>query len=51
MTHAQRVFEAIMRTKGHADFTKSETGKYAVPQLQTRWSYFQLGWEMREVAA
>lgn len=40
-----------MRTKGHTDFTKSETGKYAVPQLQTRWSYFQLGWEMCEVTA
>jgi len=49
MTHAQRMFEAIMRTKGHTDFTMSATGKYTVGQLQTRWSYFQLGWEMREV--
>ena len=40
-----------MRNKGHSDFTMSATGKYAVPQLQTRWSYFQLGWSMKEVTA
>jgi len=51
MSNAQRVFEAIMSTKGHDDFTMSATGKYIVPGLQMRWSYFQLGWEMREVTA
>lgn len=51
MTQAQRVFEAIMRTKGHADFSMTETGKYINNALQVRWSYFQLGWEMREVSA
>lgn len=51
MTHCQRVFEAIMRTKGHNDFSLSETGKYNVPALQVRWAYFQLGWEMSEVTA
>lgn len=40
-----------MRTKGHTDFTMSATGKYNVSQLHTRWIYFQLGWEMREVTA
>lgn len=49
MTHAQKVFEAIMRTKGHADFNM-HNGKYSVPSLQVRWSYFQLGWEMGGVA-
>ena len=49
MTHAQRVFEAIMRVKGHTDFTMSAKGKYTVPALQTRWAYFQMGWEMKEV--
>lgn len=49
MTKAQRVFEAIMRVKGHTDFTMSSTGKYAVNGLQVRWAYFQMGWEMKEV--
>ena len=51
MSKAQQVFEAIMRTKGHTDFTMSATGRYNVAQLQTRWTYFQLGWEMHEVVA
>jgi hypothetical protein len=51
MSKAQQVFEAIMATKGHSDFTMSAKGKYLVPALQTRWSYFQLGWEMREVTS
>jgi hypothetical protein len=38
-----------MRTKGHSDFAMSETGKYNNASLQIRWSYFQLGWEMKEV--
>jgi hypothetical protein len=49
MSKAQQVFEAIMATKGHSEFTMSATGKYLVPALQMRWSYFQLGWEMCEV--
>lgn len=49
MTHCQRIFEATMRVKGHTDFTMTAKGKYTVPQLQTRWVYFQLGWEMCEV--
>ena len=47
---ARKVFEAIMRTKGHDDFTLVR-GKYATPSLQTRWNYFQLGWEMAKVTA
>lgn len=49
MTQAQKVFEAIMRVKGHTDFTKSATGKYANGGLQTRWIHFRMGWEMSEV--
>lgn len=43
----QKVFEAMMRSKGHADFSKTKHGRYANTNLQTRWSYFLLGWEMR----
>jgi uncharacterized protein YchJ len=47
MTKAQRMFEAIMRTKGHIDFVQ-EKGRYVNINLQTRWNYFQMGWEMKE---
>ncbi len=50
MSKAQEIFEALMRTKGHADFTLSR-GRYKNPGLQNRWAYFQMGWEMRGVAA
>jgi hypothetical protein len=50
MTHAQKVFESIMRTKGHDDFIM-RNNKYVKPGLQTRWNYFQLGWSMKEVTA
>jgi hypothetical protein len=50
MTKAQKVFEAIMRTKGHTDFAQ-DGSRYANPGLQTRWNYFQLGWEMAQVTA
>jgi hypothetical protein len=48
MSKAQRIFESIMRTKGHSEFTMTETNKYTNGALQTRWLYFQLGWEMCE---
>ena len=38
-----------MRTKGHTEFAMGTTGKYLSNSVQVRWSYFQLGWEMREV--
>ena len=50
MTKAQKVFEAIMRTKGHTDFAQDGV-RYTNPSLQTRWNYFQLGWEMAQVTA
>jgi hypothetical protein len=49
MNKAQTVFEALMRSKGYTDFNMNIKGKYSVPSLQTRWSYFQLGWEMKAV--
>jgi hypothetical protein len=50
MTKAQKVFEAIMRTKGHTDFAQVK-GRYTNASLQTRWIYFQMGWEMAQVTA
>jgi hypothetical protein len=52
MTQAQKVFEAAMRSKGYADFSKalSKTSvRYINQSVQTRWNYFLLGWEMRGV--
>ena len=50
MSKAQTVFEALMRGKGYTDFN-THKGRYTVPAMQVRWSYFQLGWEMRGVMA
>ena len=47
MTQANKVFEAIMRGKGHTDFSRTAHGKYANATLQVRWAYFLMGWEMR----
>jgi len=51
MNKAQQVFEALMRSKGHTDFNMNATGKYSVPALQMRWSYFLMGWEMAKVTS
>lgn len=48
MTQAQKVFEAIMKAKGHTDFSVNVYGKYLNPSLQQRWAYFAMGWEMKE---
>jgi len=48
MTQAEKVFEAMMRAKGHTDFSTTK-GRYNIPALQTRWNYFLMGWEMRGV--
>jgi hypothetical protein len=50
MTKAQKIFEAIMRTKGHTDFDQVN-GRYTNASLQTRWIYFRMGWEMAGVTA
>ena len=50
MNKAQQVFEALMRGKGYTDFSTLK-GRYTATTMQTRWIYFQLGWEMRGVAA
>ena len=50
MSKAQTVFEALMRGKGYTDFNMHK-GRYTVPAMQVRWSYFQMGWEMRGVTA
>jgi hypothetical protein len=51
MTKTQKIFEAVMRSKGHTDLSKTATGKYTVPSVQVRWAYFNMGWQMCEVAA
>jgi hypothetical protein len=48
MTQAQKVFEAIQRSKGHTDFAQDK-GRYTNINLQVRWNYFQMGWEMAKV--
>jgi hypothetical protein len=50
MTQPQKIFEALMRTKGHTDFAQ-HNGRYINLNLQTRWNYFQMGWEMAKVTA
>jgi hypothetical protein len=47
MNEAQKTFEAFMRSNGKTDFTKNEKGRYADAAMQTRWRYFQMGWELR----
>lgn len=48
MSKAQQVFEGIMRVKGYTDFQMTK-GRYVNGSLQTRWLYFRMGWEMKEV--
>jgi hypothetical protein len=50
MTKTQKIFEAIMRTKGHTDFAQ-DGSRYINASLQTRWIYFRMGWEMAQVTA
>lgn len=47
MSEAQRTFEAFMRSNNKTDFSKNEKGRYADAAMQTRWRYFQMGWELR----
>jgi len=47
MTEAQKTFEAVMRSNGKTDFKKSDKGRYLDSAMQTRWRYFQMGWELR----
>lgn len=45
----KEIFESLMRVKGYTDFT-IKNNRYANSNLQTRWQYFQLGWEMRGIS-
>jgi hypothetical protein len=49
MTQAQKVFEALMLGKGYIDLSKKKDGNYSQVNIQTRWNYFRLGWNMCEV--
>lgn len=44
--NTKTAFEAVMRSRGHTNFSTTKTGKYVVASLQQRWVYFQLGWEL-----
>ena len=48
MKQEQKVFEALMTAKGYTDFTQVK-GRYVNAGVQTRWNYFQLGWQLRGV--
>ncbi len=50
MPKAQQVFEALMRAKGHTEFSMDK-GRYKNNSLRVRWSYFHMGWSMREVSS
>ena len=50
MSQCQKMFEALMRTKGHTDLTQ-KNGRYINTNIQTRWNYFVMGWEMSRVSA
>lgn len=44
----KEIFEALMRVKGYTDFS-IKNNRYTNSNLQMRWQYFQLGWEMSKV--
>ena len=45
---AEKMFLALMRSKGFTDEDfKMNKGRYANQAMQSRWSYFLAGWEMR----
>jgi hypothetical protein len=50
MNQCQKMFEALMRTKGHTDFAQKNS-RYINLNLQTRWNYFRTGWEMKEATS
>ena len=45
MNEARQTFEAIARANGGKDFSLKQDGRYAVQNIQSRWTYFKLGWE------
>lgn len=48
MSQAQQTFEAFMRTSGFDDFTM-KNGRYTAANIQVRWKFFQLGWNMANI--
>ena len=47
MENARKAFEAFMQTKG---ITLVWTGtKYNTTNTQTKWRYFLMGWNMKEI--
>jgi hypothetical protein len=48
MTKAQQVFEAMMMARNQTNLEKVK-GRYVDTNVQTRWNYFFLGWQLRGV--
>lgn len=48
MMQAHKIFEIMMKGNGYTDedLTRKDNG-YFNPNVQTRWRYFLMGWEMR----
>jgi hypothetical protein len=48
MTKAHLVFEAMMMARNQTNLEKVK-GRYVDTNVQTRWNYFFLGWQLRGV--
>ena len=48
MTKPQMVFEAMMMARNQTNLEKVK-GRYVDTNVQTRWNYFFLGWQLRGV--
>jgi hypothetical protein len=48
MNKPQQVFEAMMMARNQTNLEKVK-GRYVDTNVQTRWNYFFLGWQLRGV--
>ena len=46
MTKARQVFESLMQSKGKHVYWDGK--KYTTANIQTKWRYFLMGWNMKE---
>jgi hypothetical protein len=46
MTKARQVFESLMQSKGKQVYWNGK--KYTNVNIQTKWRYFLIGWNMKE---
>ena len=50
MSRAQQMFEAMMHTNGFTSF-EMKNGRYLAANIQVRWKFFQLGWNMAMISS